>query len=352
MSNIFGGVGNLGSNLTSSVGGRLMGSTAQHLITLHAREGMAAVIVGMALLGLLRRRWKGFDDRVLLAFFLMPILSIGLQSYGGEVALRIYLFVLPAACVLAGCLFFADPKAGPVNWRALVPLGLLAVILPVSFLLVRYGNDAFEQTPPGEVAASNWIYAHDGSGARVLWLSASPKVDVTPEMPWSYQDINKVLYLPVQAPRDPASVSGLVSSLRSAGPGSYLIATRTQEAYLQQSAGYPAGWGSHLNQLMSSAPGVRVAYANSAAVVYTLRWPPGAQPRALPADAGRNSPLTIVTVAGLSLLVLLIVVLTVREFCRLVRPQAGRLTGVLTIVSLPLLLLVLGDVILRFGGLT
>jgi hypothetical protein len=352
LSNVFGGVGNLGSNLTSSVGGRLTGSTAQHLITLHAREAIAAAIVGMALLGLLRRRAKGFDDRVLLAWFAMPILSIGLQSYGGEVALRIYLFLLPAACVLAACLFFADAKAGPVNWRTVPILALLAVTLPVGFLLVRYGNEAFEQTPPGEVAASNWIYAHDGAGARVLWLSASPKVDVTPEMPWSYQDIGQVLYLPVQAPRDPASVSGLVASLRAAGPGSYLIATRTQGAYLQHSAGYPATWESQLSHQMSSAPGVRVALANSDAVVYTLDWPPGAQPRALPADTGRSSPTTIATVAGLVLLGLLIAVLAVREFCRICLPQARQLTRLLTVASLPLLVLVLGDVILRFAGMT
>ena len=111
MNNIFGGLGNVGSNLTSSVNGRLAGSTASHLIALHAREGVAAAIVGMAILGLLRRRRKGFDDRVLLALFCMPVLSIGLQSYGGEMALRIYLFLLPAACVLAWLLLLPRPQS-------------------------------------------------------------------------------------------------------------------------------------------------------------------------------------------------------------------------------------------------
>ena len=149
----------------------------------------------------------------------MPILSIGLQSYGGEMALRIYLFLLPAACILAGCFFFADPKAGRANWRAVPSLVLCAVVLPVAFILVRYGNDAFEQTPTGEVAASNWIYAHDAQGARIQWLSSSPTIDNTPEMPWSYKDISKVLYLPVQAPVDPSSVAGLVARAAPVRPG-------------------------------------------------------------------------------------------------------------------------------------
>ena len=352
MSNIFGGIGNLGANLTSSVGGRLMGSTAVHLVTLHGREGVAATIVGLAVLGLLRRRLKGFDDRVLLALFCMPVLSIGLQSYGGEMALRIYLFLLPAACILAGCFFFADPNAGRANWRALPLLALCAAVLPVAFLLVRYGNDAFEQIPPGEVAASNWIYSHDAQGARIQWLSSSPQVDNTPEMPWSYKDINKVLYLPVQAPVNPASVSGLVSGLRSSGPGTYLIATRTQESYLEQAAGYPAGWGSRFDQRMRQAPGVQVAFANAAATVYTVRQAPGARPRPLPPAGGRGSPTTIVSVLGLIMLFVLIAVLAVREYCRVCLPQASRVIHALAVASVPLLVLVLGDVILRFAGVT
>jgi uncharacterized membrane protein YhaH (DUF805 family) len=106
LSNVFGALGDLGSNVTTSVGGRLAGSSPTHLLALHARVGLAAVIVGLAVLGMLRRRRRGIDDRVLLALFCMPVFMIGLQSYGGEMALRIYLFLLPAACVLAACFFF------------------------------------------------------------------------------------------------------------------------------------------------------------------------------------------------------------------------------------------------------
>lgn len=355
MANIFGGLGNLGANVTSSVGGRTALSDTTHLIPLHAREGMAAAIVGMAILGLLRRRRKGFDDRVLLAFFCMPLFSIGLQSYGGEMALRIYLFLLPAACVLAGCLFFADPKASKANWRALPPLIVCAVILPVAFILVRYGNEAFEQTPPGELAASNWIYAHDKPVARILWLSASPTIDNTPEMPWSYRDISRVLYLPVQAPPDlarPADVSDLVYALRSAGPGSYLVNTSTQNAFLEQNAGYPAGWGSRFDRLMAAAPGVRVVFANRTAVIYTLRWPPGTHPRPAPAPAGHPRATTIVSITGLILLWVLIAVLATREFLRVCLPLASRMTHRLTVAAMPLLVLVVGDVFLRFRGVT
>ena len=130
-----------------------------------------------------------------------------------------------------------------------------AVVLPAGLLLARYGNEAFEQVPSGELAATNWIYAHDPQGGRVLWLSTDPAVDVTPQMPWSYQDIARVAYIPTLAPRDPVDVSGLVSALRRGGPGSYLIATRTQISAMQQTAGYAPDWENRFTASMSSSAG-------------------------------------------------------------------------------------------------
>ncbi len=128
---------------------------------------------------------------------------IVLQSYGGEIALRTYLFMLPAACLLAACFFFPDPRPGRRAWRARPILYGCALILPVAFFLARYGNEAFEQVPRGELAATDWVYAHDAHGVRLLWLSSAPAIDVTPQMPWSYRDIGKVVYIPSLGPARP-----------------------------------------------------------------------------------------------------------------------------------------------------
>ena len=68
--------------------------------------------------------------------------------------------------------------------------------------------------------------------------------------------------------------------------------------------------------------------------------------------ASRGSPTTILSIAGLILAFLLIGVLAVREFARLCFPLASWLIRPLTAASVPLLVLVLGDVILRFAGVT
>jgi hypothetical protein len=352
LSDLVGGLGALGLNVTSSVGERLTGSTPTHLLALHVRVALTVVIIGLAVLGALRRMLWGISDRVLLALLAMPPLVLAVQSYGGEIGLRIFLFVLPAACPLAACLFFPDPQSGRPAWRTLLALAACALVLPTGFFLARYGNEAFEQIPPSELAATNWIYAHDAPGSRVLWLSNAPQIDVTPEMPWQYADQDKVVYIPVLAPPDPGQVSGLMSALRSAGPGSYLIVAQTEVAALQQTASYEPGWGEQFNAAMSAGPGVRVAFSTSSAVVYTLDWPPGARPHPLDLSvAGPSMRAISWDLAGVVLLWVVLVLLAAREFVRVYRP-ASRLIYPGTLVLVPLTTLLAAVILLRFTMLS
>lgn len=354
ISNVFGGIGDLGLNVSSSVGSRLQGSTATHLVALHAKEAFAVLILALALLGMARRRRQGREDRVLLALLLVPVALVGVFSYGGEIALRTYLFLLPPASIFAALLFIPGAhswrSARPArrHWRSFLALTACAVVLPAGFFLARYGNEAFEQVPSGELAATNWIYAHDPHGGRVLWLSTDPANDVTPQMPWSYQDIAGIAYLPTLAPRDPADVSGFVSALRRAGPGSYLIATRTQISAMEQTSSYPTDWDQRFSASMSAAPGVRLAYSNDTADVYTWKWPPGARVVPPVLEAGSSGPARFDwTELGLVVFGMLVALLVIAEVVRICRPRA-RAVRLLWMVAVPLLVLFAADVVFRF----
>ena len=352
LSNVFSGVGHLGLNVASGVGGRLVGSTPTHLLALHAKVEVAAVIVGLAGLGWLRRRARGTSDRVLLTLLLMPIALIGVVSYGGEITLRTFLFMLPAASVLAGMAFFPDWRSTRPNWRLVAALAGCAVVLPAAFFLARYGNEAFEQVPAGELAASSWIYAHDTHGVRLLWLSTDPKNDVTPQMPWAYRDLTKVVYVPALAPRDPASTADILDHLFAAGPGSYLIVDRTQVAAIQQTASYAPDWETRFRASLSSEPDVRVAFANDSAVIYSLSWAPSARRLPLNVAMAAAAPHSYTwTRVGLVVFWLLLALIAAREFIRLWRPSAG-VIRVLWLASMPLLVLLVGDIFLRFAVLS
>ena len=195
----------------------------------------------------------------------------------------------------------------------------------------------------------NYVYAHDSAATRLVWLSPAPAVDNTPQMPWQYRDIEKVGYIAAQAPQDPASVAGLVSTLRALGPGTYLITTRTQETYLEQAASYPPGWGGTFRARMAAAHGVRVVFADHDAVVYALRWPRGTPATPLTINVGGPTVVaTAWTPAGLIVLALLVLVLAAREFARVCLPEPRRFVRPLTLVSLPLLMLLAAVVVERF----
>jgi len=349
MSTIFGGLGNLGGNLSASVTNRITG-TAQHRLVPDVRSAGAAAFLLMGAAGLLRRRHRVIDDRVAITLMCTPFLAFGAQSYGGEIALRVYLFALPAAAILTSYLFFPATRDEGVShrWRAFLPVTLCAVTLLFGFFVARYGNEAFERIPTGEVSAFDYLYAHDQNGARVLWMSPSPVADNTPEMPWQYRDIEKIQFIAELAPRDPRDPTALAATLRAVGLNTYLIITSTQAALLNQNASYPVNWGSEFRAQMAATQGIRTVLANPDAVIYTYRWPPGT--RARPVTTGTPGPVgrpTLWTPAGLIILGLLLLVLTAREFIR-VCLDAPRLTRLLTLVSLPMLMIFLVVVVMRF----
>jgi hypothetical protein len=337
--------GTAGGSVVSSITDAV---TPQHLRALDISLLLAGVIIGLAAPGLLGRRLRFLDDRSLLVLTYTPILAIGL-SHSVNTAFRVYLFALPAACLLAAYIFFPATQPGRRSWLAVPAAAICAVAFVGAFFVARYANEAFEQVPQGELAAMDYVYAHDTSGARVLWLSASPASDATPDMPWQYRDPEKIDYVAVQAPENPASISRLVSRIRALGPGTYLMTTRTQELQLQQTASYPPSWGSQFRTQMSAGTGVRVVVANPDAVIYTLRWPAGARSKpppvssvAAPRSAGLWTPV------GLVVLALLLAILVAREFIRVCGPARGRLVRPLTWASLPLLVALLAVVAERF----
>ena len=311
-SELFGGLGNLGANLSTSVSGRLAGSTPLHTLVLYSRTAFAGAVVVLAVAGLARRWRLGFDDRVALVLMCVSFAGFGLQSYGGEIALRVYLFALPGAALLVAYLFFPGlggprrtrrlPVPGRGAWRLLgaardrrawlvVPLAAVCSVAAVLlFFVARYGNEAFERTPAGELTAMNYLYAHDSTGIRVLWTSELPAVDDTPQMPWQYRDLARTDYIAELAPTSPTQVAGLAADLRAMGPGSYLITTTTQETYLAQAANYPASWGRQFRAAMASYPGIRIAFSDRDAVVYTYRWPAGTRHQPLPPVTGSPGP--------------------------------------------------------------
>jgi hypothetical protein len=411
---IFGNVGQLFGTFQSSVNDRVTG-TPVHQLADDSRIVLAGLMVVLALLGLARRWRGGISDRALVVLFVAPLTMAGLQNYGGEIALRIYLFALPAIAVLAACLFFPGTTSrrtrvsrlgrrrldlnglgvgeivlrgagsghqvpdnrgsdhrgsdsqrphgaslaearGAVNRfssrpaaiAALALAGVVTASVAVLFVSARYGNEAFERTPPSEYSAMNYIYNHDRHGTAVLWVSRPAGVNATPQMPWEFRDIGRVQFQSAEAPYHPASIGQVVARLSGLGRGGFLITTNTEAEFTQQTAGYLTGWDASFRAALSADPRLRLVYSGRDAAVYQARLPASA-PRAtagplaaVPARSTLWSPI------GIAAFVLALLLLGSREFIRECVPSRRWLLTPLWIASLPVLALLLGAVAERF----
>jgi hypothetical protein len=367
LEDVFGGVGRLGANLSSSVGGRISEGSPQLATVQTTRIVLAVLIAVLALLGLLRRRAVGMDDRVAIILLIAPFTSFGLQSYGGEIALRTYLFMLPGACVLVAYVFFPRPDSAPVprprprrsrvrQSRPVLAAAALALALVFGFVLVRFGNERFERIRPGEVQAFEVMLRQRPQGAiDVVWLTAE---DTTasgfPVMPWSFRGFERLGYPVVATSRDPAAdVRSITSKLRDQGPAGFFVTTRGQEAYLELSSGLPARYSARLREALSRSPDLRVVFADRDAAVFALRSPPAQPDPPRPRPAPLSIGMTAWTPAGVVYLPVLLGVLIARELRRLrFVPGDRRRLRLYTALSIPLLLGVGAIIVERFLTLT
>ncbi|MCX5556490.1 lipopolysaccharide biosynthesis protein [Streptomyces sp. NBC_00038] len=355
---LFGGVGGVGGNVSSSVSGRIEGGSSTHKLVLYTRVLLAAGVMTLACYGWWRRRENKYRERSLLVLTFVPFLGFGMQSYGGEMALRVFMFALPGAAMLAALALF--PRTGVTAKErdrdrvSLAPLAALmaGLVLMGGFLVARWGNEPFERIRPGEVAAMDYVYAHDDPTVRLLWMSNDTVENVTPSIPWGARDMEKVEYLPTLAPVDPVLVSGLVKALKDAGLNSYLMINRSQVVYLQLDVGYSPTWQTRLLKNLDERQELKKVFVNDDVTMYALRkQPEGEIPKADPGPIGPQVTWTPWSVVGGLAAVALIVLLTAREAVRVaVRPSVRQLRWLQSSFwfSLPLLAVLLASLVQRF----
>ncbi|WP_329084638.1 MULTISPECIES: hypothetical protein [unclassified Streptosporangium] len=321
---LFGGLGRILENLQSNTGDRIDGSDPKHALVLMARLGICGVILTLAAAGLFRRLRRGVGDRAALLLLCVPVLALGLQNYGGEIGLRIYLFALPGACILAAYAFFPNLPAGtedapeetvPIRRRnirfnpeltrriSLLLAAGCAMVLAMVFLVARYGNEQFERVSASEVAAMHYVYEHDKPSARVLYLVPLLGEEVTPSIPWGERDFDKISYQQVLVDKNPAQLSSVIDKLRVSPPNTYLVATRGQAGYLQLNHGFPPDWAPRFRAALDASKELKRVFNGEDAAVYTLRsYPEGAEIPEPGVPLGGSDPTSPWTPVGLAAL--------------------------------------------------
>lgn len=217
-------------------------------------RAMGVIFWVFALIGVVRmlRRVGGDPETPAIfgAFALAPYLVVPIQSYGGEVTLRAYLFSLPWMAALALEAIWPSgsparspdrvttatmPTAGPSErgwWRRPGlrerPWGL-AILTPVlvsGLILTYFGYSLTNWMTPSDVEAATWVETHLPAHATVLFFGPGFPNKLTAQYPL-YR------YYPLTITDTPSNVFGLqtpgqrVATVRTA-----LAAVGVKTAYL------------------------------------------------------------------------------------------------------------------------
>ncbi|MEO5877058.1 MAG: hypothetical protein ABIS86_23565, partial [Streptosporangiaceae bacterium] len=381
---LFAGSGNPIDTILKSTSGRMVRGSdpALHDIQ-NLRIYLVLLVVALTGIGLVRRRSRGIDDRVALILLVVPISSFGLQSYGGEIALRTYFFMLPGAVFLAAYAFFPDPKPVPVvkagpwrlRFRRFLPsvvAASFALALLGGFLVVRYGNEAFEQVRPNELTAFDSMISDARGPVTVVWASgeildlkgnpdAQQAASQNPQGPWGYRYFERFQFRNLLFDQDEKyfeadkttlatrkpTVDQIVAAMGE--PNSYFYTSRTNETYQTLNFGLAANWGTTLRQTLDRSPLFTRVYAGPDAAVYKLATPaPGPTP-VQPEGGSLTIGISPWTPAGLIYLPVLLCVLTLRELRRIrLEPGEYRRLRPFSVLAFPLLIGLIAIIVERF----
>ena len=162
---VTGGIGKLTESVDSGVRARAAGTTAagaavsaERLFVVNLRVATALVVWAVALVGVARLLKNRRLDRAFALVALSAFPLVGLQSYGGEIFLRVYMFALPFVAYFVAVAILPSPEGRFAPLSPYIAAGLSLVALVV-FTLTRYGNERMDYFTKDEVALVDYVYS-------------------------------------------------------------------------------------------------------------------------------------------------------------------------------------------------
>jgi hypothetical protein len=166
-------IGGVDENLNSSVSQKITGDPVYSRMQL-LRIVAALVLMGMAGIGWLRlRRLRGSRPILAAAVALAPFGLVLLQSYGGEVAIRAFLYASPVLSALAAlCVApLLRPRTGRNMLRRLTAVTAWCVLFLLGLMVTanRGLNVSFERTTPDEVTIAGELVSRIHNSGLGYW---------------------------------------------------------------------------------------------------------------------------------------------------------------------------------------
>jgi hypothetical protein len=233
--------------------------------------GRAAVVLigAAAIIGGIRRIITGYRDGVAAILLLSPIILF-VNSYGGEILFRIYLFALPFLAFFASVAFCPTPNRGE-SWTEKLLLGIFCLLLTIGFLFANNGKDLQYTYSADEVAASNWLY--ENAPPATLLIEGSR------EYPSQFKNYEKLSYFPIyresaaERTRILANPADIIAEWFSdkKWKAGYVIITRGQKNSAEVKGIEPIGGLDRLEASLLQSPRFIVVHSTKDAKIFALK---------------------------------------------------------------------------------
>jgi len=250
--------GNLDTALDANLVNRMSGSPG-HVIVTRIRLVVTLGIWLAAFAGFIRSWLRGRVELTAALLVAAPFPLLAMQSYGGEMLMRIFLFSLPLGAYLSAALIF-PLKIDPPSWRYTAIIGVISVGLISVFWLTRYGNERMEYFSPQEVEAVEYAYTHMEEGSLLATVTTNLAYKSKNYEVYRYTKLeDQIVY------KDLVAILNTVYNPRY--KASYFLLTRSQRAYIEMFYGHNAVDWEHIIAVLLAAPDSSVVYQNEDAIL-------------------------------------------------------------------------------------
>ena len=250
--------GQLENALDANLVDRMNGSPG-HMVVTQIRLVLTLGVWLAALIGFVRQWLRGTFETSAALLVAAPFPLLIMQTYGGEMLMRIYMFSLPFAAYLAAAIIFPLIK-DPPSWRYTAAIGLVSAALIVVFWYGRYGNERMEYFTPAELQAVEFTYDHAEPGSLIA--------SVTTNLPYKYINYEQYKYARLEKDVVKGDFVALIATMKNPKfDHTYLLITRAQEAYMEMYYGVGTVDLTRLENQLLLDPTARVIFINEDAKI-------------------------------------------------------------------------------------
>lgn len=258
---LLGQAGHVDQMLKANLVDHMLGSQGHQIVVL-VRLLLTSGLWIAAFAGGVSRWHAGYTDTILIILSLSPFLLLGMQAYGGEMLLRVFLFSLPFVAFLAAAFFFQKP-ALKIGWIPVFSFGLITLSMTFGFLMVRFGNERMESFTLAEQEAVQHMYEIAPEGSLIA--------SSTTNMPYKYKDYEKYHYALFDAEILNKDVNAIITKMSdSRYKASFLIITRAQKAQLEMFHSYTEEDIASFQKTLMATGRFQLIYRNEDADIYQL----------------------------------------------------------------------------------